>query len=201
MAIDFETKYLWNGFPYEGKDESSGGEVSLPTDVVRKRMILLFKIGHKATSDNYFISLDLCPAPSETRLQSVGTIRAIRREISNNLKKTCSLLDTTIVKYANQCKRSKLEMARAANSPVFGPSAEWFWNSPLTIFSAVTSFRAAAVCSPKIFVFREVSKSTNELFCWCSFHFAILPTFRFTCFHANQWNMLWINQSNRHFQL
>jgi len=80
IAVDFETKYLWNGFPYEGKDESSGGEVSLPTDVVRKLMIFLFKIGYKATSDNYFTSLDLCSAAGEIRLQSVGTIRAIARK-------------------------------------------------------------------------------------------------------------------------
>ena len=32
-----------------------------------------------------------------------------------------------------------------------------FWNSPLAIFLAMTSFRSAAVCSPKIFVFCEVS--------------------------------------------
>ena len=80
IAVDFETKYLWNGFPYEGKDESSGGEVSLPTDVVRKLMIFLFKIGYKANSDNYFTSLDLCSAAGEIRLQSVGTIRAIARK-------------------------------------------------------------------------------------------------------------------------
>jgi len=51
------------------------------------------------------------------------------------------------------------------------------------------------------FLLFAVSKPNNELFCCCSLHFSVMPTFRFTCFQANQWTMLWINQSNRHFNL
>ena len=39
-----------------------------------------------------------------------------------------------------------------------------FWNKPLAIFVEMTSFWAAAVCSPEIFVFCKVSKSNNEFF-------------------------------------
>ena len=60
MAVDVETKYLFNGFLYAGKDESRSDDVSVPTEVVMKIMMPLFKKGHDITSDNYFTSLDLC---------------------------------------------------------------------------------------------------------------------------------------------
>jgi len=47
MAIDAETYYLFNGFPYAEKDESRSGEVSVLPDVVMKLMMLLFKNGQK----------------------------------------------------------------------------------------------------------------------------------------------------------
>ena len=59
MAVDVETKYLFNGFPYVGKDDSRIGDVSVSPDVVTKLMMFLFKNGHNIISDNYFISLNL----------------------------------------------------------------------------------------------------------------------------------------------
>jgi len=59
-------------------------------------------------------------------------------------------------------------MARAADSPVFGQSAN--------NFLAVTSFRAATVCSPirRKCLFFKVSKSNKEMFDCCSLHFTVL---------------------------
>ena len=90
----------------------------MPTDVVMKLMITLFKKGQNVTSDNYFTSLDLCLWLEKQGCSLVGTITSNRREIPNNLKETCSLHDTTIVKLADvvvatviitkyQCKKSK----------------------------------------------------------------------------------------------
>ena len=119
MAVDVETKYLFNGFPYVGKDESRKSDVSVPTDVLVMKLLMPFlKKGHNVTSDNYFTSLDLCFRLAKQGCSLVGTIRSNRREIPNNLQKTCSLHDTTIVKLANtavatvtitknQCKKSK----------------------------------------------------------------------------------------------
>ena len=118
MAADVETKYLFNGFPYVGKDESRSGNVSVPTDVVIKLMMPLFKKGHNVTSDNYFTSLDLCLRLAKQGCSLVDTIRSNRREIPNSLQETCSLHDTAIVKLADpavatvtitkyQCKKSK----------------------------------------------------------------------------------------------
>ena len=49
------------------------------------------------------------------------------------------------------------------------------------------------------FCFCKVSKLDKEMFFCCSLHFTVLLMFCFTCFHANQWTMLWINQSKEHF--
>jgi len=51
----------------------------------------------------------------------------------------------------------------------------------------------------KIFVFCKVSKSNNEFFCCCSFHFTVMQTVRFTCFHSNQWTMLGITKAANTF--
>ena len=101
MAVDVETKYLFNGFQYVRKDESRSSDVSVPTDVVMKLMMPLFKKGHNVTSDNYFSSLDLCLRLAKQCCSLVGTLRSNQREISNNLKETCSLHDITIIKLAD----------------------------------------------------------------------------------------------------
>ena len=91
--------------------------MSVPTDVVMKLMSL-FKKDHNVTSGNYFTHLDLCLRLAEQGCSLVGTIPSNRREIPNNLKGTCSLHDTSIVKLADsavatvtitkyQCKKSK----------------------------------------------------------------------------------------------
>ena len=52
MVVDIETKYLFNGSPNVGKDESRSGAVSVPTDVGVKLMMLLFKKGHDTIRSN-----------------------------------------------------------------------------------------------------------------------------------------------------
>ena len=65
-------------------------------------------------------------------------------------------------------------MARAANSPLFGQSAEGF-ETAANNFLAVTSFLAAAVYSPirRNFLFWQFWKSNKEVFC-CYLHFTVL---------------------------
>ena len=43
MAVDVESKYFSNGYPYLGKNEARSNDVSVPTDVVLKLMDPLFK--------------------------------------------------------------------------------------------------------------------------------------------------------------
>ena len=76
MAVDVETKYLFNGFPYVGKNESRSGDVSVPIGVVMKLMMPLFRKGHDVTSDDYFTSLDLvCGSQNKAAALSVRSDR------------------------------------------------------------------------------------------------------------------------------
>ena len=117
MAVDVETKYLFNSCPYVEKNESRSGDVSVPNDVVIKLMMVLFKKAHNVTSGNYFTSSDLCLRLAKQGCSFVDTMRSNRKEIPNNLQQTGSLYDATIVKLAdaavaavtitkNQCKKS-----------------------------------------------------------------------------------------------
>ena len=92
MAVDVETKYLCNGFKYVEKDESRSGDVSVPTDVVMKFMIPLFKKGHNVTTDNYCTSLYLCLRLAKQGCSLVGTIRSNRREIPNDMEKLAAYM-------------------------------------------------------------------------------------------------------------
>ena len=118
MVVDVATKYLFNGFLYLGKDEIMSDDISVPTDVVMKLIMLMFKKGHNVTGDNYFTSLDFCLRLAKQGCCLVCTIRSNRKEIRNYLQETYSLHDTTIVKLADaavatvsitkyQCKKSK----------------------------------------------------------------------------------------------
>ena len=89
MTVDIEIKYLFNGFPNVIKDDSRSGDMTVPTDVVMKVMVPLFKKDHNVTSDNYFKSLELCLRLAKQGCSLVGAIRSNRRELPNNLKETC----------------------------------------------------------------------------------------------------------------
>ena len=92
--------------------------MSVPTGVVMKLMMPLFKKSHNVTSNHYFTSSDLCLRLARQGCSLIGTIRWNRKEIPNNPQETCSLHDTTIIKLTDaavatvtitkyQCKKSK----------------------------------------------------------------------------------------------
>ena len=116
MAVNVESKYLYNGFSYLGKDWTRSGDASLPTDVVMKLMIPLFSQGFNVTCDNYFTSLDLLLRLAKRQCTLVATIRANRKKILDLLKKKRMLHstmaihstgDTTATITSYQCKQSK----------------------------------------------------------------------------------------------
>ena len=76
MPVYVKTNYLFNGFLYVGKDESRSDNVSVPTDVMMKLMMPLFKKDHNLTSDNYFTFLDLCLRLAKQGCNHVDTIRS-----------------------------------------------------------------------------------------------------------------------------
>ena len=73
MAVDAETKYLYNSFSYLGTDESRDTSVSVPTYVVTKLMQTIFKRGYNVTYDNFFISLNITLRLAQQKCSIVGT--------------------------------------------------------------------------------------------------------------------------------
>ena len=116
MAADVKTKYLFNGFPYLGKDDTRSGDTSVPTDVVMKLMEPLFKKGYNVTCDYYFTSLDLALRFAKKQCSLVETIRQNRREVPDAVKSKKPLHQTVVLKSTEstavtltsyQCKKTK----------------------------------------------------------------------------------------------
>ena len=74
MAVDMESKYFYNGFPYLGKNEARSNDVSVPTDIVLKLIDPLFKKGYNVTCGNYFTSLPLSVKLAQNNCSLVGRI-------------------------------------------------------------------------------------------------------------------------------
>ena len=74
VAVDAETKYLYNSFPYLGKDKSRDTSVSLPVYVVTKLMQPIFKRCYNVTCDNFFTSLDVALRLEEQKCSIVGIV-------------------------------------------------------------------------------------------------------------------------------
>ena len=67
--VDNESKYLYNGFPYLGKDKTKDILMSVPTNVVMKP---LFKHGYNVTCNNFFTSLDVAARLAKGKCSLVG---------------------------------------------------------------------------------------------------------------------------------
>ena len=81
LAVDVENKYLFNGFPYIGKDDTRSSAVCVPIDVMLKLMAPLFQRGYNVMCDNYFTALGLALKLAEKKCSLVGILSQNRREI------------------------------------------------------------------------------------------------------------------------
>lgn len=84
LLADVETKFICNGIPYLGKNESRPSNESLPTFVVTSLTSELDNNGHTVTCDNFFTSIDLAQKLSKKGISIVGTMRKTRRELPNS---------------------------------------------------------------------------------------------------------------------
>ena len=87
LAVDAEAKYLFNSFPYLGKDENRNTFVSVPKYVVTKLMQPIFKRGYNVTCDNFFTRLDVALHLANQKCSNVATVRQNRRELPEASKK------------------------------------------------------------------------------------------------------------------
>ena len=87
MAVDAETKDLFNSFPYLGKDENNDTFVSLPKYALTKLMLPIFKRGYNVTCVNFFTNLDVALHLADQKCSMVGTVRQNQRELPEAAKK------------------------------------------------------------------------------------------------------------------
>ncbi|XP_055378966.1 piggyBac transposable element-derived protein 4-like [Condylostylus longicornis] len=81
LASDLQTKYIINGFPYLGKDETRQSSIPLSEFVVLKLIEQYAGAGRNVTTDNFFTSKSLALKLLEKRTTLVGTIRGNKREL------------------------------------------------------------------------------------------------------------------------
>ena len=115
MAVDVETKYLFNSFPYLGEDESRNTSVNLPSYVVTKLMQPIFKRGYNVTCDNFFTSLDVALRLAEQKCSIFGTVRQNRRELPQATKRQQQQYETSLFTFTQtvtltsyQCEKQKI---------------------------------------------------------------------------------------------
>lgn len=81
LASDVDTKYVINGFPYLGKDETRDLSTPLSEFVVSRLMEPYTMVGRTVTTDNFFTSLPLASKLLAKNTTLVGTIRSNKREL------------------------------------------------------------------------------------------------------------------------
>ncbi|XP_073525350.1 uncharacterized protein [Phyllobates terribilis] len=86
LAVDKRSKYLANGFPYLGKDDTRRAEDRLADHVVMKLLDPFLKKVRNVTTDNYFTSVKLAKQLKSKGTTIVGTLNKIRREVPKEIK-------------------------------------------------------------------------------------------------------------------
>lgn len=105
LASDVRSKYIINGFPYLGKDESREPSVPLGEFVTMKLAKPYVGCGRNITTDNFFTSLPLATKLLAKKTTIVGTIRANRKELPRlaKLKNDDMALFSTKLYRSNNC--------------------------------------------------------------------------------------------------
>lgn len=80
LEVDVQTKYILNGFPYIGKDETRCSK-SLGEFVTLKLAEPYLQRGRNITTDNFFTSISLAKKLLAEKTTLVGTIRSNKREL------------------------------------------------------------------------------------------------------------------------
>lgn len=134
LAADVETKYMVNGAPYLGKDETRRPSQRLGDTVVLKMVDPYLGKGRNITTDNFFTSMVLAKALQAKKTSLVGTVNKSRRELPPCVKEQRALFNTDVLRHDNatltvyQCKAKKnvciLSTVHTAVAITSGPKAK-----------------------------------------------------------------------------
>jgi len=99
ICADVKSKYVLQGFPYLGKDETHPADMQLGEHVVLKLMEPFLDKGRNVTTDNFFTSLSLARRLLSRSTSLVGTVRMNKRELPPVAKDVSSpRFESTILK-------------------------------------------------------------------------------------------------------
>lgn len=115
IAADVETKYMLNGFPYLGKDDSRPTDMLLSEHIVIKLMEPFLKKGRNVTVDNFFTSLNLAKNLQKQSTSLVGTVNRSRRFLPAAIKKSRNDLYSTKVFVCDDISLTSYQAKRSKN--------------------------------------------------------------------------------------
>lgn len=105
LNVDNTSKYVVNGLPYLGKDETRPADMQLPEHVVRTLIEPWLNLGYNVTIDNFFTSKKLADFLLTNNTSILGTVRSNRVELPQNLKEIMNKkkLHETLVASNGKC--------------------------------------------------------------------------------------------------
>lgn len=102
LAVDVESRYLLNGFPYLGKDKCRPTDQSLSENIVLTLAEPFLDKGRNIITDNFFTSVSLAKKLKMRNTSLVGTVNRSRREIPPEIKNAkFPLYQSSILKHDN----------------------------------------------------------------------------------------------------
>lgn len=98
LAVDVDSKYMLNGFPYLGKDDSRPATQCLGESVVLKLVDPFVGKGRNVTTDNFFTSIPLANSLLHKNTSMVGTINKNKRGLPPSVQGRGELFSTKVLK-------------------------------------------------------------------------------------------------------
>ena len=115
LAVNKDCKYVVNGFPYVGRDETRSRDERVSDQVIMRLLKPYLKKGRNVTTDNYFISINLVTELQKYKTSLLGTVNRIRKEVPAVVKHMKEPLysttlhksdDVTITVYQGKTKKN-----------------------------------------------------------------------------------------------
>ncbi|XP_074485815.1 uncharacterized protein LOC141764447 isoform X1 [Sebastes fasciatus] len=101
LAADVQSKYMLNGVPYLGKEDTRSRGQLMGESVVLKLAEPFLGKGRNITTDNFFTSLKLATALQAKKTSLVGTLRKTNCELPPSAKVQAELFHTKVLKCAD----------------------------------------------------------------------------------------------------
>ncbi|KAF2883765.1 hypothetical protein ILUMI_22410 [Ignelater luminosus] len=101
IAVDTNSKYVLNAFPYLGKDETRPQNQALSENVLLRLLEPFTKKGRSVTTDNVFTSVKLAEKLAKLNITIVGTMNRFKKEVPELVKSSRNQYETVLLKTDN----------------------------------------------------------------------------------------------------